>query len=199
MSNNLNNKKWNSTRYLTIIALLIGIRIILGYLPSIKTPVVQLGWGFIGTAFTGALFNPLISAFIGGAADILTFFINGQGNFFFGYTLSAVLAGVIYSIGLYKKPKTILRIGAIVLIVTLFINIFLGSLWIYMMRYEPSVNFIGNFVAKLWYHITQEEQFWVWMTPRIVKNLVSFPLNTLALMLLFKQPQILALIKKYEL
>lgn len=173
-------RKWTSTNYIAIIAVLIALRVVIGMLPSFKVePYVQMGWGFIGSGVTASLFGPIISGFIGATLDVINYFMGGSSQpFFFGYTLSAFLGGVIYSIGLHNKEKTWQRIAVTVFVVTLVVNIGLGSLWIRMMT------------GKAWE---------VFMPLRIAKNAVSFPLNTFILTLILNNKQIAKLIERYKL
>lgn len=67
--------------------------------------------------------------------DILKYLLKPDGGaFFFGYTLSAMIAGVIYGSILYKKPLRIWRILLAEFFVKLFVNCGLNTLWLNMMN-----------------------------------------------------------------
>lgn len=174
--NTVSHHKSRLTTYqLSLLGIMLGIRIVLSYLPSFNVgEYVQLGFGFIGAALSGALFGPFYAIILGILNDIITALLKGY-NFFPGYTLSAALGGLFYALGLYRKSFTLKRIFITVLCVTVFINIGLGSLWIRMMT------------GKAWE---------VFMGLRIAKNVVSLFLNTGLIYLLFNQPTIKKFIEK---
>ena len=83
----------------------------------------------------GIAFGPGIGAIFGGMMDILKYLLKPDGGaFFFGYTLSAMIAGVIYGSILYKKPLRIWRILLAEFLVKLFVNCGLNTLWLNMMN-----------------------------------------------------------------
>lgn len=158
-----------TTQQLTLLGIILGLRIVLSYIPSINMgPYVQMGLGFIGAALSGILFGPFYAMLIGVLADIITALLQGM-PFFFGYTLSAGLAGLIYGWGFWRRPITLGRIFITVLIITLVVNLGLGSLWVRMMT------------GKAWS---------VFMGMRLIKNVISLFLNTGLLYILFNQPTI---------
>lgn len=166
-----------SSLQITLLGIMLGIRIILGFIPSLKIePYVQMGFGFIGAAFSGILFGPFYAMIVGIANDIISALLTGQ-SFFFGYTLSAALGGLIYGWGLWRKPITLKRLFIVVLIVTLLINLGLGSLWIKMMT------------GKAWA---------VFMGMRVIKNIISLFLNTFVLYGIFRHPTVKRYITKYQ-
>ena len=56
-----------------------------------------------------------------------------EGAFFPGFTVSAILGGVIYGALLYKKKLQIGRVFAAQLLVKVFVNILLNTLWLNML------------------------------------------------------------------
>lgn len=175
------SKRLLSTQNLTMMALIIAFRLVLGMLPAISIPpIVQIGFGFIGTAFMGALVGPVVGAGLGGIVDVLDFFIGGGswGYFFPGYTLSAIVAGIIYGKGLYRQELTWKRVFVTVLLTTVIVNLFLGSLWVYMMTDKALLAILPL---------------------RIVKNLISLPLNTFVIYKLLGHPTVNKLIREKRL
>lgn len=167
-----------TTSQLTLMAVMIAARIVLSFIPSLNFGnVVEIGLGFVGTAFSGILFGPLFALLVSTVTDLITFFISGRGFFFPGFTLSAALGGWIYGWVLWRKPISWKRVFVAVLLVTLIINLGLNSVWIRMMY------------GRAWA---------AFMPMRIVKNLISLPINTIILTFLFKSPTIEKLIKKYQ-
>lgn len=162
---------------IALLGIILGLRIALGFLPAIKIePFVQLGFGFIGAALSGILFGPWYALIIGILNDIVGALLTGQ-NFFFGYTLSAALGGFIYGWGFWRKDISLIRVFTVVLIITLFVNLGLGSLWVRLMT------------GKAWE---------VFMGIRIIKNCISLFLNTAILYAIFKHPMINKYIQQYQ-
>lgn len=166
-----------TTVQLALLGIILGLRIVLSYVPSIKIdPYVQMGFGFIGAAVSGVLFGPFYAMIIGALADIITAVMQGM-PFFFGYTLSAAIGGLIYGWGFWRKDLSLKRIFLVVLIVTLVVNLGLGSLWVKMMT------------DKAWS---------VFMGMRLIKNVISLFFNTGVLYLIFKHPTIRRYIQRYQ-
>lgn len=166
------------TSQLTLMAIMIAARIILSFIPSLNVNnFIEVGFGFVGTAFSGILFGPIYALIVSVINDLITFFLTGGGIFFPGFTISAAVGGWIYGQLLWRKPINWKRIFVAVLVVTLIVNIGMNSIWIKML------------FGQAWM---------VFMPLRIGKNLITLPLNTLILTVLFKNPSIQKLIEKYQ-
>ncbi|OFK58056.1 hypothetical protein HMPREF2811_05975 [Globicatella sp. HMSC072A10] len=173
-----NNKRHQLSAFqISLLGIILGLRIALGFLPSVKIePFVQIGFGFIGAGLSGILFGPWYALIIGIFNDIIGALLTGQ-NFFFGYTLSAALGGFIYGYGFWRQKITLKRVFLVVLVITLFVNLGLGSLWVRMMT------------GKAWE---------VFMGMRIIKNTISLFLNTAILYTLFTHSIIKKYIQQYQ-
>ena len=176
-----NTKKYNRKRTLdiTVMAMVLAIRLGMEMLPAITFGLyVKIGFGFIGAAIAGVMLGPWRAALVGILVDILGNFFSGKsGQFFIGYTLTALVGGLIYGYFLYKRPLRWEQIGLAVLLVTLFCNLGLNSIWVHMMTGEA---------------------FTVFMSMRILKNMISLPLNTAILTVLFSNKTMKILIEKYR-
>ena len=167
-----------TTQQLVLMALFIGMHLALGNLPKIKTPIFEMGWGFIATATSAVICGPIPTLFISVFADLLDIFmLRGGANFFPGFTLSAALAGLIYAIGLYRQTPTWKRVFLTVLVVTLIPNVILNTLWVHMLY--------GKSIIVL-------------LPARLSKNLVSLIANTIILYYLFNNQHIKRLIERYQ-
>ena len=173
-----NTKKYNRKQILdiTVMALILAIRLVMEMLPAITFGLyVKIGFGFIGAAIAGVMLGPWRAALVGILVDILGNFFSGKsGQFFIGYTLTALVGGLIYGYFLYKRWEQIL---IAVLLVTIVCNLGLNSLWVYMMTGKA---------------------FAVFMPLRILKNMISLPLNTAILTVLFSNQTMKTLIEKYR-
>ena len=173
-----NKKGYFTTQQLVLVALFIALHLAFGNLPKIKTPLFEMGWGFIATTLSAAICGPLPTLFISVFADLLDIFLlRGGTNFFIGFTLSAGLAGIIYAVGLYRQQWTLRRVFLTVLVVTLIPNVLLNTLWV---------------------HILYGKAIMVLLPVRISKNLISLVVNTAVLYYLLNNEHIKRLIVRYQ-
>lgn len=173
----MNKKQRLTAVQIALLGIILGLRIAISFLPAIKIgPYVEMGFGFIGAAFSGILFGPWYAMIIGILNDVITAQMNGY-PFFFGYTISAALGGLIYGFGFWRKDINLKRVFCIILIITLVVNLGLGSIWVRMMT------------GKAWE---------VFMGLRIAKNTISLFLNTGILLVIFNNPTIKRYIKRYQ-
>lgn len=120
----------HSVKKLCIVSVLFGVMMICKFIP------IPSGFGSLGIGFTYLFFaticliyGPVCGLFVGFCSDILGYFIQPGGIFFPGYTLDAMLAGFTYGICFYKKRITFVNCLSARVIVNLFVNVGLGSLW----------------------------------------------------------------------
>lgn len=119
-------------RCLAVTALFIALNVTLDLL-RIRiqlTPDLRIGIGFVLNASIGMLFGPTVGIMAGFSTDVLGYLVNsGGGAYFPGYTLTAMLAGLIYGLWLYpRKPGRLRSLGAKTC-VNLFCNIGLNTIW----------------------------------------------------------------------
>lgn len=116
---------------LVSMSLLISMYVVLSHLvPVIQIDTLRVSFGFVPLAFGSMFFGPLIGGVIGALGDIIGAFAAPKGPYFLGLTLDVFLAGIIYGLFLYKKPKSIIRISLAVLCVNVFVNIGLNTYWL---------------------------------------------------------------------
>lgn len=158
-------------RTLVICAMLVALKLVLDAL-NIRiqiTPSLRISFDFIAVAMGGMLFGPVPAMLIGAAGDIIGYFVNSGGGIYFpGFTLTAVLAGLVWGCGFYGKKVTYLRALCTKAVINILLNILLNSVWL-----------------KLLY----DKAIWVEMPMRILKNLAMLPLEALLLVLLARVVQ----------
>ncbi len=143
-------------RSLTGMGLLLALSIVLSFFTVQVTPSIKIGVGYLVTALLGMMYGPVAGGLAAGAGDIIKYVIKPTGPFFPGYTLNAILGGVIYGLFFYKmKPSLPKAIGAKVT-VTFFVNIILGTLW-----------------SAILYN----KAFWGILGARVIKNLTLLPIE----------------------
>ncbi len=98
-----------SLRSLLLAAMLLAIHTVLSVFISIQvTESLRISISFIANVLTACLFGPIVGLFNAALGDILQFLIKPVGGYFFGWTLNAALAGLIYGLAFYGRlPQTV--------------------------------------------------------------------------------------------
>ena len=138
-------------------AMLMALTIVISSFTISIGNYIKIGFSFIASELAYMLFGPVVGAIFGGTADILAFIANPTGPYFFGFTLSAILSGLIYGMFLYKKPIRFWRILLVKAIVAVVINMWLGTYWLSLLYGKG---------------------FLVLLPARVFKNLVMLPINS---------------------
>ena len=120
-------------RDLVLLGIIVAMKIILSRF-TVGTTIVHVSLGFIGSVMLGYLFGPVWGSIGGGISDLVSSALFGnQGGFFLGFTLSAMIGPFIYGLVFYQKPVKIWRIILATLLVTVFVNIGLNTLWVHLL------------------------------------------------------------------
>ena len=101
------------------------------------TDSLKISLAHLAIAPTAILFGPVVAGLQGALSDLLGFMLKPTGPYFPGFTLTAALLGVIYGLLLYKTKRTTWQIIAARVIVCLFVNIGLNTVFLTML-YGPS-------------------------------------------------------------
>ena len=137
-------------------AVLAALHLVLNQFTIPVSPVLEVGFDFLTVAVTGYLYGPWVAGLSGFVTDILGYLLRPNGPWFPGFTLSAILLGVVYGLFYYQKPVSVGRIVCAKLCVVLLFNFFLTPLWL---------------------HIMYGQAFVILTQIRIVKNLIKFPVD----------------------
>lgn len=129
------NKRWN-IKTLTTLGVLIALEIILSRFLSIHTWNIKIGFSFVPVVISACLFSPIVTGLLGGISDVIGAMLFPVGAYFPGFTLTAFLTGVVYSMVL-KKSQSIKNIIVAVLIVQLLGSLLLNTLWISILYGSP--------------------------------------------------------------
>lgn len=136
----INSAKELKTVYgLTAIAMLLAIRVVLGFFANSTLAffgnTVKLSGAFIPISVAGAMFGPIPACLVGALGDIISFMLNPTGGGYFpGFTISGLLTGLIYGFAFYKNQVTIPRaiIGWVVNM--LLVETFLNAYWLLILN-----------------------------------------------------------------
>ena len=157
----------NMTKRLCVIAVLIAMQIVLGRITAINVGnYLKISFGFIPIAVCGILTGPFWTLLMAAVCDILGALLFPTGAFYWGFTLVAASGGLIYGLFLYQKKESIIRCMLCTMIVALFCNILLNT--VFLIR-------IGAMVGP------ENEGFRAVIYTRVLKNLIQFPVNGLIL------------------
>lgn len=149
-------KEFRQVKTITIAAMFGAVSAVLGYFTIEVGSFIKIGFSTIANQFVYYLFGPVVGCAFGGALDLVKYLIKPTGEFFPGFTLTAMMGGLLYGFFLYKKPLTFRRILLAELIVCLVCNVGMSTLWLSMLHGKG---------------------FLVLLPMRAAKNLVMWPIN----------------------
>lgn len=127
------SKELKNVKNLVLASILMALGFILHFFTVPITPFMRISLGFIVQAMIGMLFGPVVGAMCGGMSDIINYLSTPNGPYFPGFTISGILAGILYGAALYNKRLTVLRCAIVTLIVTGVIDIILNTYWLYLL------------------------------------------------------------------
>ena len=150
-----------SVRTLTGVSMLLAMSIVISFVGSVRlTETLKIGLGYLITALLGMLYGPFTAAIAAGAGDIIKYLLKPDGAYFFGFTLTAMLGGMVYGCFLYREKCTIFRAIASKSLITLLLNCCLNTFWISLLYGMPFLGALG---------------------PRVIKNVVALPFEIILL------------------
>lgn len=157
-------KEVTDLRTLIFAALIIAIRVALKQLFIPVGESLSIYIGFIFTAVGGSIYGPVMALIVGTITDLLGFVVAPTGAFNPLFTLVEVLSTFLYAIVLYRRKITFGRLLLAKLSVNVLANILLQS----------------SIMALLY-----GKAFYVYVVPRILKNIVMLPFEVLVLAVIF--------------
>ncbi|MGY3724159.1 folate family ECF transporter S component [Granulicatella balaenopterae] len=158
--------KLRNVHVLSISAMLTALAIVAIFFKVPIAPSIEVRFQALPIAVAGALFGPGIGASVAGVSDIVGVLIRPSGPFFPGFTISAMLTGMVYGLFLYKKPKSISRILLCQLLISLVINLLLNTYWLSLL--------IGK-------------GYWALLPGRVIKEVMMFPILSILQYLIYKK------------
>ena len=142
-------------RTLTGVAMLLAMSVVISFTASVRvTETIKIGLGYLITALLGMLYGPFTAALAAGAGDLIKYLLKPDGAYFFGFTLTAMLGGVVYGVFFYREKCTIPRAIASKATVSLLLNCLLNTVWVSWLYGMPFLGALG---------------------PRVIKNLMALP------------------------
>lgn len=132
--------KISKNKKIILSALLLSFLIILSRFLSIKTTFLVISLSFIPIMIAGIYLGPIYTGIVAGLGDLIGAILFPFGSYFPGFTISAVLMGLVYGEILYKNPnkkqnnkKFIFQLILSSIIVLIGIKVFLESVWLHLL------------------------------------------------------------------
>jgi ECF transporter S component (folate family) len=127
--------------------------------------VIEIRFGFLAIAVAAMLYGPVVAPIVAVVGDILGTILFYGGSFFWGYTVSWLLQGIVFGLFFYKLRFSFPRTVGCMVFNTVVFNLLLTTKWEEMMGFGT---FEGLF-AK-----------------RILHNIIMFPINILVAYILLR-------------
>ena len=158
-------KEFKSVRSIVLAAMFGAISMIINSFSIMIGQIVKIDFVFLPNEFVHYLFGPIFGAVYGAVMDVLNYILKPQGAFFPGFTISAILIGILYGFILYKRPISLKRVIIANVIRVIFIDILLNTYWLTLL------------VGKA---------YMVLLSTRIIEKLIMFPIETILLFTVIK-------------
>ena len=159
------------TRMLVFAALMIAVRLAMKLLAIPLAPGLKINTAFLANALGAMVYGPVVAAICAVATDILGYLQNPEGVYFIPFVLTEVGGSVLFALFLYRAKVTPIRVMLSRFSICLLVNIVLQTP-IYMWYYAL---YMGGKSYTLALAI-----------PSIVKNILMFPIESVALTLFLK-------------
>lgn len=114
---------------LVCLAVLTAAQVVLSRFLSVQLWNLKFGFSFVPVMLAAYLYGPLGAACVYGIGDLIGALVFPQGAYFPGFTLTAVISGIIWGFLLHKKIIPTKACAAI-LTVQIGCSFFLNSFWI---------------------------------------------------------------------
>ena len=154
-------KTLKRTQTLTTVGILLAIQMLLSSFGVFQlTESVKISLAHLALAPTAIFFGPVVAGIQGALSDFLGYLLKPTGPYFPGFTLTAMLLGVIYGMLLYRTKRSLWQIILARVIVALFVNICLNTVFLAML-YGPAQ--------------------WAALPLRAMKNFLQLPIDCILL------------------
>ena len=190
-------KEFGKTKSLVAMAMLLALRLALGYVTNIQlTESIKIGFTIFPTTVACMMFGPMPGLVMGGAADLIGFFLKPTGPFFPGYTLDSMVAGFIYGCFFYRREKlTLWRVMAALATVTVVVNLCMTNSWISIQYGVKDFGLFFRDTGAAWESFRLK--FAAIFSGRFIKNAIMYPINVLGVSLILFAVRSIPLMRPY--
>lgn len=164
-------------RTLTVCGMLMAVSIVLRNMAINITADLRITFAFLGVMAIAVLYGPVVCIISNVGIDFVGYFLDGYKarDYNFGLLAVKILIAFIYGVCLYRKQtgKSLVGWGiASRAIVVVLCNIVLNSAVLYYCYTNRNFPFMSS---------SEWSAFWIWFSPRLIKNCVMFPIECVLL------------------
>lgn len=154
----LSFEELKSIRAVAVCGMLLALSVVLGLVATIRIGnYIRIGFASLPNRTVDDLFGPFVGLIFGAAADIVSWFVNPTGDFFPGFTITAMVYSAVFGSIIYRRKLSVVRLLAAQALCKLFCNIILNSIWLKLLY--------GQAILAM-------------LPGRIISNLVMLPIDT---------------------
>ena len=153
---------------LVIAAMLTALRIALKSVEIPIGPSLNITFGFLVNSVGSMIYGPVVAIAASAVSDTLGAILFSKGTYFFPFIFVEIASGLIFALFYYRAKITTLRIILGRFAVVAVCNLLLNPIILYY-----------------YYELVLGKSYTLYTLPRIIKNLVLFPAESLVLVLLF--------------
>ena len=157
-----------STRMLVIAALLTALRIAVKSLRIPVGPNLNITFGFIVNATGSMIYGPVVAIIASAISDTVGAILFPSGTYFFPFIFEEIAGGLLFALFYYRAKLSTLRVTLGRFAVTVIVNLMINP----VIMYYYYLFYLGK-------------SYKILSLPRMVKNVVLFPLQSLVLVILF--------------
>ena len=139
------NKNVFNLQQVTVIAMLTALYVVLNRFASIPAWNINIGLSFVATVAGACMYGIPGGMLVGGLGDFIGAILFPKGPYFPGFTLCAVLVGLIYALFI-KKSRSFISVALAAVISQTVSSLLLNTLWISILY---GSDFKATFVSRL--------------------------------------------------
>ena len=164
----LSTLEMKDLRILVVAALLTAMRIAVKSLTIPVGPNLNITFGFLVNAVGSMIYGPVVAIVTSAISDTLGAILFPHGTYYFPFIFEEIAGGVLFALFYYRARLTSLRVILGRFAVTVIVNLIISPI----IMYSYYLTILGK-------------SYMIFSLPRVIKNLVLFPLQSLILILLF--------------
>lgn len=183
-----------TTQKLCVMGVLMALQIILSRITAINLGNwLRISFGFLPNAIAGYLLGPIGGTLVAWGSDALGTILTGQA-INPGLSVTAALGGFFYGLMLHKRPVTIWRTMACLLVVSLVCHFLLNTYFLAMAGFTAVSDgadyptFVRALVRPI-YGEGATMPAWISVCNRFIKQVVVYPVNVAMLLLMLRGVQ----------
>lgn len=162
-------KELKRVRVLVFAALMIALRVLL---KMVSIPIgldLRINTAFFVNAYGAAVFGPVVAIVAAAISDTLGCILFPTGTYFFPFIFIEIAGSLVFALCFYRAHISATRVIVSRFCIDFFVNIVLNT---------P--------IMMIYYHFVLGKYYAIVDLPRIVKNLVMFPIESVLLILFFQ-------------